>query len=507
MLTEDLMATVHDVDASSLIRELARRISYVALAKEVSLSEDELRACEEHRAKFPPDQLWKLVRTAYKHDFFDLLPAHGVPLVSYNLNSPFDILAAPMGFDDDPPIVPLIKRPAKIAGLTVDFPLGLPASVLAANSKWIKFYARRGFDILTYKTVRTVFRSAHPFPNWVFVKNPMPLASEFSPEKYIDKKGFVGAKALGCPGYWPEELETLSMANSFGVPSLQPDWWEKDIAEARNGVREGHQVLIVSVVGSKNGAPDDPISLRRKIVAEDFIEAALRAKASGADIIEANFSCPNVATDPIGDLYHYPEDCAYVSLELKKALGPTPLFVKIGYLPEIELRKFVALNEAIDGITAINTISARVTDEAGKNTFPDSGKVPRHTAGISGWAIAERAREVTNNLVAIRSNLCRAGRKSFSILSVGGIVSASDIRDRLSLLDPGFDGVESCTGAFLNPYLGFEARCDEKAEIPSALGFGVDLVRKFFEDVILNPSSPPGLRVDTKTRRVVVEKR
>jgi dihydroorotate dehydrogenase (NAD+) catalytic subunit len=502
--------SVETMDLSGLIRELSESISYPELAKEVGRSETELQEYARGQRVYPLEDSWRLIRTAYKHNLFEVLPAHGVPPVSYDIRAPFDIRSKPVGFDEDPPLVPLVKRPAKIAGYPVDFPLGLPASVLASNSQWIKFYARRGFDILTYKTVRTVYRESHPFPNWVFVKNPEEVAKNFQAWQYTDRKGFSGARAIGCKGFWPATLANLSMANSFGVPSLLPDWWMEDIREARKAVREGHQVLIVSVVGSKAGLPDDPVAVRRQTIAEDFIAAALKAKAAGADIIEANFSCPNVSGDPVGDLYHDAADSAYVSHALKSAIAPTPLFVKIGYLPAIGLREFVELNTAIDGIVAINTISASVVDDNGQQTFPDgtinSAKVSREKAGISGWAIKERAKEVTQNLVAIRNDLCRQGRKPFTILSVGGIVTPEECWERLSVLGES-DGVESCTGALLNPYLGLQIRFDAERKRASALVFGANVIGKFVEDVLLNPTRPPGLRIDTRTRQVVVERK
>jgi len=298
----------------------------------------------------------------------------------------------PLGYDDEPPLVPLLKRPTKIGGLNVDFPIGLPASVLAANSAWIRFYAQRGFDILTYKTVRTQYRAPHPFPNWVFIENPEYLASQFEQQKYRAKTGFA-AEAIGSTGYWPESLSTISMANSFGVPSLAPDWWISDVKKARDAVREGHQVLIVSIIGSKQGAE----------MAGDLVEAARLAKDAGADIIEANFSCPNVSGDQNGELYHDPEDAAHISGLIKAEIGNTPLFVKIGYLPNPDLYKFVELNTAIDGIVAINTISAVIKDHEGRQTFPDSSTSKRTAAGISGWCIKARAQEVGRSLVSIRA--------------------------------------------------------------------------------------------------------
>ena len=46
--------------------------------------------------------------------------------------------------------------------------LGIPAGPLL-DSNWIRFYARYGYSILTYKTVRSIRVNAHPYPNVLFV--------------------------------------------------------------------------------------------------------------------------------------------------------------------------------------------------------------------------------------------------------------------------------------------------------------------------------------------------
>ncbi len=46
------------------------------------------------------------------------------------------------------------------------------------------------------------------------------------------------------------------MANSFGIPSFEPSWWKDDIGRARKVVKEGSQVLIVSVVASEDSSLD-----------------------------------------------------------------------------------------------------------------------------------------------------------------------------------------------------------------------------------------------------------
>ena len=464
---------------SGLIEELVTRTSYDELAQEVGT--DRLQFWEQTTEECAENDVWDLIGFIYKRGFFDLLPAHGIGGMTYNIGAPFDLIAPPVGFEQDPPVVPLVKAPRKIAGFSVDFPLGLPASVLAANSKWIEFYANRGFDVLTYKTVRTRYRHVHPWPNWVFIKHPFELIEPFS------------QPAIGVRDYWPEHKGGVSMANSFGIPSLKPDWWMDDVRRAREVVREGHQVLIVSVVASVQESPE--------AIAEDFVEAAVLAKQAGADIVEANYSCPNTPGDPAGEVYKSPKISAYVSKALKDALENTPLFVKIGYLAEEELHKFVESNaKFIDGIVAINTISAEVKDEQGRQVFPGAG---RNTAGVSGWAIKARGQEVARNLVKERSRLAKAGEKNLAILGLGGALTPNDCRE---YLDIGVDAVETCTGAFLNPNLGLELRLEESVlrEHRSRLMFEWEVFRTFINEVVKHPTKPSRLMIDRMARRVGV---
>lgn len=513
---------VEIADPAGLIQELARRISYLKLAEEVGVPQEALRALGEtghgrerhsrlawlgHGSRDLPhiatdfgiaeesrQVTWRLIRSAYRHGLFSVLPAHGIQPVSYDIRSPFDLQAPPVGFDQDPPIVPLINRPTDIAGFKVGFPLGLPASVLAANSQWIEFYARRGFDILTYKTVRTIYRQEHPWPQWVFLEDPQTID---------DPKN---VKFTGYPGYWPDDLSTVSMANSFGVPSFGPEWWMDDVRRARRVISEGHQVLIVSVVASVSH-PDDALIA-------DFVKAATLAKTAGAQIVEANFSCPNVQGDKTGEVYQMPQLASQVACAIRDAIKPTPLFVKIGYLNVSDLRAFVAsVTQFVDGIVAINTISGEVADESGKQAFPDNPENPegrdkpavkRNKAGVSGWAIKERAQEVARHLVALRKDAVTHRGRRLTILGVGGVTTPSDVDDYLRI---GVDGVESCTGAFLNPNLGLEVRFDRARarRRPGRIALGLKVIGKILQDAVVRPTKSSRIRVDRNTGTVLVE--
>ncbi len=157
---------------SELINDLRDRLSPERLASEVGA--EELRRLESAVEAPRLEDGWKLLRIAYQHGFFDLPPQHGIPPISFDIKSPFDLLAQPVGFDGEVPAVALKMRPTEIAGFRVDYPLGLYCAGAAPLVKCIEYYQllRRGFDILTYKTVRSVYRQVHSWPNWVFLRDP-----------------------------------------------------------------------------------------------------------------------------------------------------------------------------------------------------------------------------------------------------------------------------------------------------------------------------------------------
>jgi dihydroorotate dehydrogenase (NAD+) catalytic subunit len=403
----------------------------------------------ESGASLSLSESWPLLRLAYTEGFIKLLSDRDLTTVSYNIDAPLDLESPPNGFYDAVPRLALKNEPTMIGGISVDFPIGIPASILAGNALWIEFYSRRGFGILTYKTVRTEFRRGHPFPNWVFLKEP----SQIRPP--------VEKPICGTHGYWPEDISDVSMANSFGVPSHGPAWWQEDVSKARKAVGEG-QVLIVSVVGSVN----DSLAA----IANDYATAAVMAAKAGAQIIEANLSCPNVQGDEVGELYHFPEKSALVAKAIKGALADAfgenapPLFLKIGYLKEDQLAEFAkGTFNYIDGITAINTISAKIVSDDGTAAFPfnrDPGD--RDTAGVSGWAIQSAAKEVISNLAKLRDSYEQECGRRLTILGVGGVITSQDYFEYKAL---GADGVETCTSAFINPYFALELRA-EAATVP-----------------------------------------
>jgi tRNA-dihydrouridine synthase len=176
------------------------------------------------------------------------------------------------------------------------------------------------------------------------------------------------------------------------------------------------------------------------------------AKEAGADIIELNFSCPNTIKEAAGEIYHSPDDAAEIAAAVKKAVR-IPVFAKIGYLGEPRLRRFVEATAAsLDGLVAINTVSAPIERADGQPLFPG-----RSTAGLSGWVIRDVAHKVARDLVKIRRDLRL--ENDLCILGLGGVMNSTDYWERL---DSGVDAVEICTGAFLDPLIGMKIRGAEQ---------------------------------------------
>jgi dihydroorotate dehydrogenase (NAD+) catalytic subunit len=356
----------------------------------------------------------------------------------------------PDGIDQEPVelLVPdglraeLLRRPTVIAGIPIDFPFGLAPSIATKHPSLLKSYARLGFDILTFKTVRSHEQGHHSSPLWLKLDDDTSISEPF------DRPVFV------APDQSVEHVSRLSTANSIGIPSEAPSKWRQDVADFRRFVSDG-QVLVVSVVASDN--------VSDRAIVDDFVAVAQQAKASGAQIIEANLSCPNTPRDTAGQVFQSPIQAGKVAKAMKEALDDTPLFVKIGYLPSQPLEElFLSVRDHVDGIVAINTISAPVIYHSGRQAFPGLGRL---RAGVSGRAIKPWAMKVSRDLVALRDSYY-SDRRCLSIIAVGGVSSRDDVFEYLAM---GVDAVESCTSACINPYIALTVRTNDPSSLPATL--------------------------------------
>jgi len=315
---------------------------------------------------------------------------------------------------DEPPV----PGSWDFCGLPVQSPLGIAAGPLL-NGKWILYYAALGFDVLTYKTVRSRHRDCYALPN-------------LQPVETGRLRG--GDAPLGTA----EEMRG-SWAVSFGMPSKSPDVWRADIEATRRALPK-HKLLSVSVVATPepHWTVDD--------LAEDFARCARWAVESGADAVEANFSCPNVASAD-AQLYQQPATAGHVAARLRAAVGAKPLLIKIGHVTEEA--EAAALAEAVsahaDALVMVNCISAPVVDAQKRPLFEGQRR------GIAGDAISESALDQ----VRLFAHVIRQRDLKLRLVGVGGIATAAHVRAHL---DAGASGVQLATAAMLDPQVGLAIR-------------------------------------------------
>ena len=308
--------------------------------------------------------------------------------------------------------VPKVEGIWKFLGLPVDSPIGIPAGPLL-NGKWCLYYASLGFDVLTYKTVRSSARECYPLPNLV----PLECGQLTGREQSI-------ASSTTMTGSW---------AVSFGMPSAAPDDWRRDVEWTRKNL-PGGKLLNVSVVGTiQNGWTINDL-------ANDYAKCAAWAVESGAHTIEINLSCPNVATCD-GQLYQNPESARIVVRDVRAAIGETPLSVKIGHLTSRSAATGLldALERLADGLAMTNSVATTVTGQHGI-VFDGQRR------GICGDAI----RGASLSQVQMFSELMQLHGKKMALIACGGAATAEHVQQYLKC---GAKAVHIATAAMIDPNL------------------------------------------------------
>lgn len=313
----------------------------------------------------------------------------------------------------------------KFLGHELYSPFGIGAGSLP-TSKHVRFAFERGFDVVCYKTQRSVVFKPNEFPNIVYVD----LDGDLTLEKAA--KPLTGHKDSDLPP------ERLSITNSFGNPSRGPDFWVEDMKKAAAAQGKG-QLLIASVVGTiQDGFSEDDYHA-------DFAATAKLAVSAGVKVIEVNLSCPNVASE--GILCYGHDAVVSVCKKVKEAVGDIPIVAKIGYFSpdQQELLESIVLytRDYLAGFSAINTIPAPVVDEQGDQILPGEGRLK---AGICGAGIRWAGLEMVGRLKDLREK----HGLSFEIIGIGGVATPADFK---AYLGAGADVVQSVTAAMWNPDL------------------------------------------------------
>ncbi len=319
---------------------------------------------------------------------------------------------------DHAPKLPRVRRlPAAPGGRLFDHALNSPLGIAAGpllNSKWIEAYARIGYDVLTYATVRSTFAPALALPNIRTVENREQAA--------------VATRRPGLNG-------DLTLAISLGAPSMQPEVWRKDVTRARERIGKG-QVLIVSVLGTV------PAGGERESLITDYALCARWAAEAGADAVEVHLAWPDPFSDQPQAIYENLPLSAQILHRVRTSVS-VPVIAKFGAFRSPRLLHDTATKLAAwaSGFSLVHGFQRRVLDEAGNAAFEGSG---RDRADIVGGDTYPAASRQIVELLAWR----RAGCWDRAILGVGGLTTPERAHE---MLREGANAVLVATAALYAP--------------------------------------------------------
>jgi len=206
-------------------------------------------------------------------------------------------------------------------------------------------------------------------------------------------------------GTWKGSQEDISITNSFGMPSRNPEVWQEDVERAKGYLKNG-QILTVSVVGT----------MGEGTLASDYSRGAAMAREAGADMVEINLSCPNVSSGE-GEIFTDPDFSKGLCREIKNVLRDTPLVIKIGYLSDTKLLQETirATASFVDVISGINTLSFEVINRDNDPALPGKNRL---RSGICGASIRDCGMKQTLRLVHLR----KQQKYDFAIIGVGRVI-------------------------------------------------------------------------------------
>lgn len=311
-------------------------------------------------------------------------------------------------------------------GQKVYAPLGIPAGPLL-NSRFCKAAFEKGFDVCVYKTVRSDIFPCHPFPNVLAIHPDGDLTLEKLKKPLVADATYT---------------EPISITNSFGVPSKAVPVWQEDVKKAIAAAGRG-QVLVLSFMGTVR-----PNQTREEFI-EDYVQAARYSAETGAHVLEANLSCPNIGNE--GLVCYDLEMTEAIVKGIRAVIGDTKFILKVGYYQsDAELERLAEIaEEYADSVSGINTLQGEVRNEKGEQALP--GSPARLRSGVCGAGIRWAGLDFVKRLAAIRA---KRGF-TFSIEGVGGVITPEDYQE---FRDAGADSVMTATGAMWNPYLAQEIK-------------------------------------------------
>ena len=324
------------------------------------------------------------------------------------------------------PLPRVIKAPPlawkTILGYPIETPIGVAANAVT-TSEGVALAVLLGYNIITYKTVRSSAYQGHQKPNVCHVAIDHMLTRDEI------KKTFHAKDSA------PELPAQLAISNSMGMGCLDHEWVKQDIAKARASIGDG-QLLIVSVFGSGEN---------EQAVVDDFVATAKMAEQAGAQAIEINLSCPNI------NAHDYPyKNISFSDLIIRAVAKAVcvPVTTKVGLFDnKDQMRAFLiqAACAGARGICGINSVPVKIINEEGKPYFGQN----RQVSGLSGAPLRQLAKEFIQDARAIIDQ----EKLNITLFATGGITTAQDFKQ---YLDWGADVALTATGFIYNPLIASE---------------------------------------------------
>ena len=333
-------------------------------------------------------------------------------------------------------------------GFQTKLPLGVASGPLY-NKKYMLSAMLDGFSVITWKTLRSCEKLAHRNNgnylghNIVFINKNKIKSSE-------SKNSIIGELEN------KNIAEEISITNSFGMPSLLPSVWKKDIKEIEKTSVQKNKLIITSVVGTSSNENN-----KIEYLADDYSYTANCAEESGAKIIEINLSCPNICAKE-GSIYKDIKNSYFIIKKVKSNFKnkKTKLLIKVGVASKDYYEKFLEkCGGLIDGIVAINTVPMKIIDSANRQALPGGLQ-----SGVCGNCILDTACQVVKDLASIK----KKKQLNLKIIGCGGATSPQGI---MKHIENGAEFVMVGTSALFNPNLPFDfANYIHKNKIKKVIG-------------------------------------
>jgi dihydroorotate dehydrogenase len=323
------------------------------------------------------------------------------------------------------PALPRVRRlppgpGGQFLGHRLNSPVGIAAGPLL-NSRWVEAYARLGFDVLTYATVRSRPQPALALPNIRRVENR-------------EQAAVACRSAVNGSG--------TTLAVSLGFPSMEPEVWRKDMQRAKERIGPG-QMLIASILGtSEPGAGPDALIA-------DYARCAMWAAEAGADAVEVHLAVPNPFGEPGQLIHEHLALSAQILYRVRTSLA-VPVIAKLGLFRTPRQLHDAATKLApwAHGFTLVHAIPRRVLDEEGKAAFEGQTREWAEVVGAATFPVCSRQ---AAEMLAWR----RAGAWPQAVLAVGGICTVERVQ---ALLQEGADAALVATSALFDPLLAVRFR-------------------------------------------------